>query len=193
MGNRPSSVLEWTDGQERAAVHAALPAWEFSDDDVIFCMSWYEPGWRDGAAPSAPLTVQVRRAGVDLAVAEKGSDFDEVSIGAPAALALAQAIGIEPWAQLQADLEADDAAEEHAEEAARRQAKAAADTAVVYEQAAAEAVRDAERAAAHAEEHPDDEQLQQVAAYTASQVQVMRDYADQAATKAAALASAVES
>jgi hypothetical protein len=59
LQRRPSAVLDWTDEQERAAVRRSFPQWKLHDSDVIFCMTWYDPGWRLGAAPSAAQAVEV--------------------------------------------------------------------------------------------------------------------------------------
>lgn len=92
--------LGWDDAQRRAAIAAAMPSWEIRDDDHIFCTSWFEPGLGRGHVDSAPLTIQVRRAGVDLKYAEQGVDFAEASFGRAEAKAFVEQLGIEPWDDL---------------------------------------------------------------------------------------------
>lgn len=179
---RRSAELDWSPELEAAAVHAALPGWELADSDQIVCMSWYDPGYRFGAAPSAPLTVQVRRNGVELGAAVKGADFDEVSLGATAAAALADRIGADRWPRLLVDMEAE-VVDEQAEAAEVETAsRVAAEAVAVYVQAAAEAQAEADHAVEHADADPDDEHLQQVAKY-ANDTAVM--LAEQAAAMAA--------
>lgn len=158
--NRPRTVLDWTDEQERASVRAALPDWTLDQADVIFCMSWYEPGMRIGAAPTAPLTIQVRRPGTDLAFATKGEHFDEVSFTAEGAQAIAEAIGVEPWDQLTQDLAAAEDPDVYLAEFA---SQAAHDATEVWRTALAQAQAEADQAAAHAAEHPDDGDIQAIA------------------------------
>lgn len=168
MQKRASAALDWTDEQERSAVAAALPDWHLRADDEIVCMRWYTPGAgrHRVAAPSAPLTIQVRRAGVDLKYAGE-DDVAEVSFGADAALELIDQLGIDLPAELAEAYAADQAAEERAAAAARalleRQASATAEAVTVWEQALADATREAEAAAAHAAEHPEDADLETVA------------------------------
>lgn len=166
---RASAALDWTDEQERAAVVAALPGWQLRDDDEIVCMRWYTPGAgrHRVAAPSAPLTVQVRRAGVDLKYAGD-DDLAELSFDAAAAIALIDQLGIELPAELaegfQADLVAEERAAVAAQELLQRNASTTAAATAVWEQALVEANDEASAAAAHAEEHPDDADLQTLAA-----------------------------
>lgn len=185
---RPRTVLDWTDEQERLAVQATLPGWSLGNDDVIFCMSWYDPGYRFDAAPSAPFTVQVRRQGVDLAFAKKGIHFDEVSLTASEALAVVESIGIEPWAQLLIDLQDEQGAEDSSAERLAQQKRSAEDTAKVYARAAKEAAEEAKHAAEHADAHSDDEQLQQVAALAKKTAAAMTQQAKETADAAAAFA-----
>lgn len=190
LQRRPSAVLDWTDEQERAAVRKAFPQWKLRDSDVIFCMFWYDPGWRLGAAPSAPLTVQVRRAGVELGDASvRGIEYDDLSYDATAALVFVQALGIEPWDGLQGDLDKEAAAPAIAETERQLRAAAAAQAVEVYTQAVAEAEEEAAAAEAHAQEHPDDEHLQDIANIARSSVWLVKDQADRAAATADALAN----
>lgn len=190
LQRRPTAVLDWTDDQERAAVRAALPQWTLSNSDVIFCMTWYDPGWRHGAAPSAPLTVQVRRAGVELGEASvRGTDFDEISYAASDALELLQTLDIEPWARLQDDLDKEAAAPALAESERQLRASAAAQTVKMYRQAVADAEEEAAAAEAHALQHPEDEHLQDVANIARSSVGLVKDQADRAAAEADALSN----
>lgn len=172
---RASAALDWTDEQERAAVGAALPDWQLRDDDEIACMRWYTPGaGREKiAAPSAPLTIQVRRAGVDLKYASP-DEVADVSFNAAAAIELMEHLGIELPKELADGYQKDVADEEQAAIAAQellvRKASSSAEAAVVWEQALAEANQEAAAAEAHAEEHPDNGDLQilAVAARTAA-------------------------
>jgi hypothetical protein len=178
---RPTAVLDWSDEVEVAAVAAALPEWESADSDQIVCMSWYDPGYRFDAAPSAPLTVQVRRNGVELGSAVKGVDFDEVSLTASAAAALADQIGADRWPRLLVDLESEVADEEAEAAEAETARRLFAEAVAVYAQAADEARAEADHAIEHADADPDDEHLQQVAKY-ANDTAVM--LAEQAAAMA---------
>lgn len=194
---RASAALDWTDEQERAAVAAALSDWQLRDDDEIVCMRWYTPGaGRERvAAPSAPLTIQVRRAGVDLKYAEP-DELADVSFSAAAAIELMEHLGIELPKELadgyQKDVADEEQAAADAQELLRKKAKSSAEAAVIWEQALAEAKAEAEAAAAHAEEHPDDGDLQTLAAAAQAaadelvvKASAMRAEADEAAAAAA--------
>lgn len=196
---RASAGLDWTDEQERAAVAAALSDWELAADDEIVCMRWYTPGTgrEETAAVSAPLTVQVRRAGVDLKYAGP-DDMADVSFGAAAAIALIDQLGIELPKELadayQADLVAEEQAAIAAQELLVRKASSSAEAAAVWEQALAEARQEAEAAAAHAKEHPDNGDLQilAAAAQTAADQLVEKAAATRAEADEAAAAAAAQ-
>jgi len=148
---RPSDVLDWTDDQERAAVRAALPGWELHEADTIFCMRWYNPGAGRSDVPTAPLTVQVRRAGIDLKYAEPDLDYAEASFTAAEALSLLEQLGLEPWDGLTIDLEREEAAVFAEAEAKQRRARAATESAASWRRALAEAQAEVEHTTAHAE------------------------------------------
>jgi hypothetical protein len=89
---RPRGMLDWSDEMERAAVNNVLPDWELEDDDQIAILQWRDPGLGRPDATSAPLTVQVRRAGADLKYAVRGVDWDEVELNEDEAVALHAAV-----------------------------------------------------------------------------------------------------
>jgi len=161
---RPSDVLDWTDEQERAAVAAALPNWELLDDDVIFCMSWFNPGAGRSEVAPAPLTVQVRRAGTDLKYAEQGVHFDEAAFTAVETAALLEQLDLPSWHGLCADLEREELAAAAEAEVRQRRAQAATESAASWRQALVEAQAEVEHTAAHAEADPDDGDAQAAAA-----------------------------
>lgn len=189
---RPSDVLDWTDDQERAAVAAALPNWQLRDGDVIFCMTWYAPGAGRSDVASAPLTVQVRRAGTDLKYAEQGVDFDEAAFTAAETVTLLEQLEIEPWDGLQTDLDVE-ARAAAAEQASRRwRAQVTAEASAVWAQALLDAKADAERAIEHAQQHPDDTDVHAAALNSLATVELVAESSARAETEAAEAAAAAQ-
>lgn len=197
QAKRTSDALDWTDLQERAMVSAALPDWKLAKDDEIVCMRWYTPGAGRAktAAGSAPLTVQVRRAGVDLKYAGP-DELAEASFGAAAAIAIIDQAGIvlteEDRAAFQSDLEAEQRAALAAEEAKVRLANSTAEAAAVWAQALTEARDEAAAALEHAKEHPDDGDLQAAASAASSTVAMVTENAERTRAEADQAAAAIQ-
>lgn len=184
---RPQDSLDWDDDLERAAVRETLPDWQLADDDEIFCMRWYNPGWGRPEVKSGPFTVQVRRAGVDLKYAVQGQDFDEVTFTAAEAVETCGRLGVDPWPGLLTDLALEEEALARAAADKKRRLGDAKAEAKVWADALTEAEAAVEAARAAVDADPDDKNAGMVLHAAKVDVEQIRPKAEQAASTAAAI------